>query len=122
MKKAVIAFVVFAGLAASARASDATEYRAFAIYNDTGRAMTYQVRWGSGAWKAHTLPAGKGHTHSYTDFDDSPAPFPQVAFAATPGAGWSLHNPDTDKVTDKRNAPRQSFRIDGYGRVSIGRR
>ncbi len=121
MKKCILACVAVLGLIGAARADDVTEYQAFAVFNQTGRAMTYEVRWGAGPWKAHTLAPGKGLIHSHPDYTDTPAPAPMVRFAARPGVTAAVR-PHTSRVQEKRDAYRHFFRAEGGGNVTLSAR
>ncbi len=81
----------------------------FAIHNQTGVTIRYQVKWGNEEWKRIILPSGRVERHSYPLNASNRAPTPYVRFDSIGGDG---------KVTWK--SYRLEFRAVGFAGLAQG--
>lgn len=84
MKKAFLSAVLTllaAPLCAVATEPPTNPKAMFTVYNGTGGAARYEVRWGDGPWRQYALPAGAGHyRHECPLSADGEAPSSHVRF------------------------------------------
>lgn len=86
MKTILTVAVVLVGLAGATK-SRAAEYGSFVLRNPTNNTIHYQMKWGDGDWKSHSLSPHTKRWHYCRLDDDGTAPQPYVRFDWIAGDG-----------------------------------
>lgn len=114
MRRAIVCVVVLSVLGAFGQreaTAAGTRYYAFALKNKVNFRVSYQVRWGTYAWKSFTLDPGKTRYHYWTTTTWK-APWPRVRFDTILGDRKTTYYEYTPGVafhSDYRNAWVNSF-------------